>query len=111
MRHANPNMSPSVLMGIADGEQAAADPNLAPDIIEVAYRQHEEQSAALVAPGDRPFVVGAFLKAKELAFTQGFIAAYRTATEFCSHPGTVSRSAGIFCSRCGAPTNMDRTPR
>lgn len=82
MRHTNPNMSPSVLAGVAEGEQAALDHG---DWVLVAYYQkHEEQTAALTPPGDRPFVVGAFLKAKELAYVQGFIAAYRTATEHTS---------------------------
>lgn len=80
MRHTNSNMSPAVLEGIAAGEAAVGQP-WGDEVFERELEVAEAVTAALVPTGDRPFVVGAFLKAKALAQAQGFIAAYRTATE------------------------------
>ncbi len=80
MRHTNPNMVEPVLAGIAAGERAVSAHDG-----HILYAQQIETIAQLTPqltpPGDRPFVVGGFLKAKAIAFAQGFVAAYRTGTE------------------------------
>lgn len=81
MRHSNPNMVRPVIEGIVQGELYVPSPHGLKRLAE-AYHALEVQTADLVPTGDRPFVVGAFLKAKALAHTQGFIAAYRAGTEF-----------------------------
>lgn len=108
MRHTNPNMCQPVLDGIAAGELAVDDPQGA---VTAAAMQAslEDLQGALVPPGDRPFVVGAFLKAKALAYAQGWVAAYRAGTEFdhiCECGGTIyatgnqCRETGIHEARC-----------
>lgn len=81
VKHMNSNMVVPVQGGIAQGEMAVRSAN-GHALFEQAVRDADEMTAALVPPGDRPFVVGGFLKSKALAHAQGFIAAYRTATEF-----------------------------
>lgn len=81
MRHVNPNMVVPVLEGIADGEEAVGAPSGDYQLNE-KISTVEEMSHLLVATGDRPFVISAFLKAKDVAYCQGWIAAYRTGTEF-----------------------------
>lgn len=77
MRHVNPNMSQPVLEGIKEGEAWVCcwggDAKLAEQVA-IA----EEMTAQLASAGDRPFVVGGFIKARRLAYAQGFIAAYRS---------------------------------
>lgn len=82
MRHVNPNMIPSVLQGIESGEDFAGHPGGDTELA-FAYDTLERMMADLRPKGDRPFVVSGFLKAKDIASLQGFIAAYRSATE---HP-------------------------
>lgn len=91
--HTNGNMTPSVLRGIEIGERNVGN-DFGDDVLQHAYRDLEEQTLALQPTGDRPFVVSAFLKAKALAYTQGYIAAYRAGTE---HEPLVT------CSSCGTP--------
>ncbi len=78
MRHSNPNMVPAVLAGIEAGEHAVSIPGG-----EAMYRSQlaviVEVTPQLVPRGDRPFVTSGLLKAKAIAFAQGFIAAYRSA--------------------------------
>lgn len=83
--HSNPNAVAPLLAGITQGEAAAAhgDGGLAE-----AYTKIDELTA--------PFPVGGFRlgnthRAKEIASAQGFVAAYRSATEF---PGERRKRAG-----------------
>lgn len=81
MRHINPNMVVPVLEGIADGEDAVGSPSGDYQLAEQVGTA-EELSRLLTPTQDRPFVIGAFLKSKDIAYCQGWIAAYRAGMEF-----------------------------
>lgn len=76
MKHVNPNMISAVLKGIAEGETIAARAGFeAGDMLLFeAYDTLDKLSD--------PVRTGGFLRAKAVADAQGFIAAYRSATEF-----------------------------
>ena len=70
MRHVNTNLIAPVLAGIAAGEAADA-------VVDwPALRAELDRLAAELRPvGDRPFVVSGYLRAKALAYAQGYAAA------------------------------------
>lgn len=79
MKHTNPNMIEPVLAGIELGAKLVGDPDgerIFADVVDDAARLH-----AALQPGPSGFRVGSFVPARQLAFSEGFIAAYRTGTE------------------------------
>lgn len=69
-RHVNPNMVVPVLAGITAGEAAAGSVNF-----ERLTAELERLTAEMCPPGDRPFVVNGYLRAKALAYAQGYFGA------------------------------------
>lgn len=102
-RHVNPNMISTIILGVQEGEHAARQPG-SEALLQLAYEDLEAQHAALTPPGDRPIVVGQFLKAKALAHTQGFIAGYRSVAEQpeTHHPACVKYGDDALCAACNA---------
>lgn len=78
MRHVNPNAIAPVLEGISQGELAVEDLS-GDDLLALAYRDIERLTAPTVPGG---FRLGRTQTAKEIGRAQGFIAAYRTGTEY-----------------------------
>lgn len=72
MKHSNPNMTEPVLKGIAWAEEIVANQDPWGD----AALAEQYEIAAQPVPR-----TGAFLAAKQIAVAQGYIAAYRSATE------------------------------
>ncbi len=87
--HVNRNMIREVLAGIEAAESVVGTPQGETDFLvhqAVALEMHR----LLTPPGDRPFVLSGLLKAKQLARSQGFIAAYRNLTDDCGRCGKVT---------------------
>lgn len=76
MKHSNPNMVPAVLEGIEAGE-AMAGTTVGDELLAATQEEADQLSNQLVAQR-----TGRFLPVWQLAKHQGFIAAYRSATEF-----------------------------
>lgn len=75
MRHTNPNMVAPVLQGIQDGE-ALAGHTSGDDVLFLQYKHLDDLTEELGRP------TGQFLVAAQVAWTQGFIAAYRSAEDW-----------------------------
>lgn len=104
MKHINPNMVASVLEGIADGERLAGTvgtESAFQAVVEAAQRLHEQLATQVTAR---------IMPSKQLAYNEGFIAAYRAASEHtddrCECGGDIyttgrhCRETGTWETRC-----------